>query len=498
MLKRIILQVGANPGSVLYTIGHTEPGAMGGKLSINWRTAWKARAIYWRTLKRVLTSRRHLNRFAALVDEAIATLSHPPVDESPAQMLAQLRQHERIYSALFNINLTVASGISTLMALASRLIAPLTPAPAPFLSALALQGVKTVDGELNQDLIKLAHRFRQDEPTVEYFKQAPPGFPNYQQDPALPAAFKAEFGQLLDKYGHRAVYEADVGWPRYAEDPAPLLNSIRQYIQIKPTTTPPDRAATRWADLPRQGLNRLLPWRIWLAAPLVGFLRRLLIRREKLNTIRARAMAACRRWDLALGQQWVGQGWLDRPEDIFWLTLDDVERPLMIEETAGVTLSSTVQARKDTYQTYQETKIPFRLHQSDIPSIQLGGGILPDTAEQVMMGLPISPGQARGTVLVLQSPDDFEQITADIILVMPSTDPAWLPLLNLATGLIVEMGGLLSHGSVIAREYGLPAVANIPYATTRLHTGDKVLVDGSTGIIQLLEAATDEQAHHAI
>jgi pyruvate,water dikinase len=77
----------------------------------------------------------------------------------------------------------------------------------------------------------------------------------------------------------------------------------------------------------------------------------------------------------------------------------------------------------------------------------------------------------------------------EVILVMPSTDPAWLALLHQAAGLIVETGGLLSHGSVIAREYGLPAIANIPDATRRFHTGDKVLLDGSTGIVQLLEVS---------
>ena len=86
---------------------------------------------------------------------------------------------------------------------------------------------------------------------------------------------------------------------------------------------------------------------------------------------------------------------------------------------------------------------------------------------------------------MLNKPDEFEKSVDDTILVMPSTDPAWLPLLRLASGLIVEMGGLLSHGSVIAREYGLPAVANIPDATKRFQTGDRVLVDGSTGVVQL-------------
>jgi pyruvate,water dikinase len=92
-------------------------------------------------------------------------------------------------------------------------------------------------------------------------------------------------------------------------------------------------------------------------------------------------------------------------------------------------------------------------------------------------------------VVVVRHPDEFEKLADDIILVMPSTDPAWLPLLHLARGLIVETGGLLSHGSVIAREYGLPAIANIPQATQRFRTGDRVLVDGSTGVVQLLESS---------
>jgi pyruvate,water dikinase len=77
------------------------------------------------------------------------------------------------------------------------------------------------------------------------------------------------------------------------------------------------------------------------------------------------------------------------------------------------------------------------------------------------------------------------------ILVTPSTDPAWFPLFYRARGLVVETGGLLSHGSIIAREFGVPAVANIADATHRFHDGDVVLLDGSTGLIQILDAAQD-------
>jgi phosphohistidine swiveling domain-containing protein len=119
--------------------------------------------------------------------------------------------------------------------------------------------------------------------------------------------------------------------------------------------------------------------------------------------------------------------------------------------------------------------------------LQLGIGLAAETEATVMMGLPISPGQVQGVVQVwTASTNSFKHIPPHTILVLPSTDPAFLPLLHLVDGLIVEKGGLLSHGSVIAREYGLPAVANIAGAVKRLRTGDRVLIDGSTGIVQIL------------
>jgi phosphoenolpyruvate synthase/pyruvate phosphate dikinase len=499
-LKRIIAQVGIAPGNLLFTIGHTEPGGAGGPLSIDWETAWQARRTYWLILKRMLSVSRFLKRYQALVDKTNTTLDETNLDAPSTTLLNQFRQHDRIYRQLFNTNLRLATAISATTAIGSSLIAPLTPSPATFISTLALMGVKTRDGELNQALLKLGRLARQDEQTLQYLANAPDDFNDYPDNPLISAEFKAGFDTLLATYGQRAIYEADMGWPRYQEDPAPLLRIIRQYAQSEhligndtPGPKPASgRSAVSWPQLTgqAQGLSRLLPWRRWLATPFIRLLRRLLAMREVLNSARAKAMGACRRWDLALGQKWVDQGWLARPDDIFWLTMEEVERTLLVGDDIGITLSSIVQARKETYQTYAETTMPYSLRESQIASIQPGVGLSPEPPADVMIGLPISPGQARGTVVVLNSPDGFEKSAAtDTILVMPSTDPAWLPLLRLGTGLIVEMGGLLSHGSVIAREYGLPAVANIPDATKRFQTGDSVLVDGSTGVVQLLEPA---------
>lgn len=488
LLKRVIAQVGINPGSMLHTIGHTEPGA-GGGLSLDWETAWRARRVYRRVFSSFRHSRHNLKRYQALAEEVRQLLAEPALDAPPPTLLAQFRQHERIYGELFETNLALESAISAVTALGSSLIAPLAQSPATVVSALALKTVRSGDRQLNQALQELAHMARQDSRARAYLAEMAVDGVNYQQ--ALAGTpFLAGFSSLLAEYGHRAIYETDTGWPRYDEDATPLLRIIQHYVQSEPG---PHQAKTgpTWAALtgPGRGIERALPWRRWLAAPFINTLSRLLAMRDQLHAARAVAMAACRRWDLALGQRWVERGWLEQPEDIFWLTMEEVERTLMVEGDTGLMLTSTVRARQETYRIWAETAMPFTLSESELSSIHVGLGPSPAPLSDVLVGLPISPGQARGTVLVLHSPDQFQKLADDIILVTPSTDPAWLPLLHLASGLIVEMGGLLSHGSVIAREYGLPAVANIPEATRRLRTGDSVLVDGSTGVVQMLEPA---------
>jgi phosphohistidine swiveling domain-containing protein len=92
----------------------------------------------------------------------------------------------------------------------------------------------------------------------------------------------------------------------------------------------------------------------------------------------------------------------------------------------------------------------------------------------------------EGKAVVLQSPHQVDSVTRGDILVTPTLDPSWIPLFTLASGLVVEMGGTLSHGSIIAREYGLPTVVNIPNITRILKTGDRILLDGSSGTLRRL------------
>ncbi|RME97292.1 MAG: hypothetical protein D6768_20020, partial [Chloroflexi bacterium] len=287
--------------------------------------------------------------------------------------------------------------------------------------------------------------------------------------------------------GNRATFDADPGWPRYRERPADLLQIVARFAQ-QPTSAARESSPPDLTRLGSAALNRLprLSWRRPALARAVAMLRQLLALRNQFDQIRAGGMAAVRQWALALGQEWVAAGWLQRPDDIFWLSVDDIERVLTVGDAVGLTLRADVQAKKDTYRDYQTLKVPYNVQSSQLGAVQLGREAAGFASAETWVGLPVSPGQVRGRVVVVQNPAEFTA-AADTILVLPSTGPDWLPLLHLAAGLIVETGGLLSHGSVIAREYGIPAVANVSQATRRFRTGDRVLVDGSTGVVQLLE-----------
>jgi pyruvate,water dikinase len=105
---------------------------------------------------------------------------------------------------------------------------------------------------------------------------------------------------------------------------------------------------------------------------------------------------------------------------------------------------------------------------------------------EVLVGRPVSPGLKQGPVKVVSTPRQFSKIQAGDILVTRSTDPGWTPIFGLLGGLIMESGGQLSHGAVVAREYGLPAVAGIAGATQLLHDGQVVLLDGLAGMVTML------------
>jgi rifampicin phosphotransferase len=109
----------------------------------------------------------------------------------------------------------------------------------------------------------------------------------------------------------------------------------------------------------------------------------------------------------------------------------------------------------------------------------------------LLRGFAVSPGQVSAPASVIRSPEDFSRMEPGTVLVCPTTTPAWTPLFSQARGLVTDVGGILAHGSIVAREYGIPAVLGTGIATTRIRSGQIIRVDGDAGTVTLVDE-TDE------
>jgi pyruvate,water dikinase len=181
---------------------------------------------------------------------------------------------------------------------------------------------------------------------------------------------------------------------------------------------------------------------------------------------------------LADGRALVAAGVLAQPEDITFLTLAE------LQEAPHPSWQTRVATRRALYaQEQRRRQIPRLLFSNGHAFYD---GVAPDSgADGTLPGSPVSPGVVEGVVRVIIDPTGVRLAPGEI-LVCPGTDPSWTPLFLAAGGLVMEVGGLMTHGSVVAREYGIPAVVGVHAATTRLQTGDRVRVDGGTGTVTIL------------
>jgi pyruvate,water dikinase len=128
-------------------------------------------------------------------------------------------------------------------------------------------------------------------------------------------------------------------------------------------------------------------------------------------------------------------------------------------------------------------EIPQVLFSDDLEAI---GRPVPLVGADTLQGVPLSAGIAEAPALVLCEPENAAVPAEPYILVCPSTDPAWVPLFVHARGLVMETGGVLSHGAIVAREFGLPAVAGLPEVIRRVQSGQRLRVDGGMGTVAVL------------
>jgi pyruvate,water dikinase len=176
-----------------------------------------------------------------------------------------------------------------------------------------------------------------------------------------------------------------------------------------------------------------------------------------------------------VGAELASAGRIAKADDLWFLTLPDMRRALGGDDLRGVVVARRAEYARE----LRRRHIP-RLLLSDGTDVE--AAYAPPVAEGALRGSPASPGVARGVARVIRSPAGA-RLEPGEVLVASSTDPGWTPLFLTAGALVMEMGGMMSHGAVVAREYGIPAVVGVPDATERIKTGERVVVDGSAGTV---------------
>jgi pyruvate,water dikinase len=339
--------------------------------------------------------------------------------------------------------------------------------------------------EMDLALWELARRVQADPGVARYIRETPPEQQGQDyRTGKLPALLQQQLSEFLSVYGHRGVAEIDIGLPRWSEDPTHILGVLANYLQLQDPDMAPDvqfRRAAQEAEAMVTDLTRRARHKNILRGLLVSFFlkrARALVGMRELPKFCIVLLLACAREQLwSIGEKLAQAGRLETAEDIFFITLSETQAAL-----TGTDLHSVVRERRTAYE--QELK---RRH---IPRVLLSDGTEPGTqthtiaSADALTGAPASPGVVTGLARVILDPTGAHLEPGEI-LVAPSTDPGWTPLFLTAGGLVMEMGGSISHGAVVAREYGIPAVVGVLGATERIHTGQRITVDGSNGIISL-------------
>jgi pyruvate,water dikinase len=357
-------------------------------------------------------------------------------------------------------------------------------------SALPELGASTgvsLSTRLVEELVALAVLFKGWAGAQAFLAAAPPDVDGWTA--GIPPRIWFVTRSWLRSYGHRGPFETDVSWPRYRDDLRLLARALEPLVRSPETRV--DTAQRRherfrasesaWSAIraavgpgKRARLRRMLR----------GLARKVDLREE----LRSEIMidnAEVRDLLLELGRRLVAAGRLDRSDEVFHLELAELTRAVA---DGAYDLRAAVRRELARRAAWRRVDVPNRFASEevdDLPTRALAAG----DVSGPLRGTAVSPGAAEAPVAVLRSPDEGDRMPTGAVLVAPATDPGWTPLFARAAAVVVEIGGLFSHAATVAREYGLPAVANVEGATDLLHDGDVVRVDGSRGVVEVISRA---------
>ncbi|MGV1089248.1 MAG: PEP/pyruvate-binding domain-containing protein, partial [Mycobacterium sp.] len=319
---------------------------------------------------------------------------------------------------------------------------------------------------------RIAHQIAAHPDGGTFFTDADPDAAlDWIRSPAAGAA-GAEFERYLRDHGHRAIKELELRQPEWRADPRPVIRSLqvslRQRGPVRVRPTPPSGTA---------GTGRAV-------ALLARMARQAVRSREETKSGLVAVTTRFKEAYRALAALLVAEGLLPDVDAVFFLTHDELGR-LATDGEPG--LVPVALARREAFAQQETYEFPD-VFQGEPERLDLDLEAATGESVGVVRGAPVSRGRVTGVARVVRNLDEAAALQRGEILIAPITDVGWTPYFSLIAGLVTDVGSAVSHGAVVAREYGLPAVVNTRNATRVFATGDRVVLDGESGVVRLAEA----------
>jgi len=299
-------------------------------------------------------------------------------------------------------------------------------------------------------------------------------------------AWLSSLEAFLDRFGHRGPMEFDLAASRWVEDPTMIIELVRSSLHSPASETVADRMA-RLSRRRQELIASAVAVSSWWRRPLMRWLAQLVEAymplREAPKHYGLHVFQRMRQAALELGRRLAASGVLSSADDVFLLEWPELAGHL----GGGLEGLPTINEGRRLMERFRRERPPEILRSDHVPvEVSAAGSV---DGDSTLRGTAVSAGRATGPARVLTSPDPRRVRKGDV-LVMEFADPGWTPLFPRAAAVVMEVGGLMCHAAVVAREMGVPAVFGVEGATSALHDDDRVIVDGTEGTVTLEEPAS--------
>ena len=294
----------------------------------------------------------------------------------------------------------------------------------------------------------------------------------------------SKVNKYLSRYGYMSDQEFELSYPRWEEDPSSFLKILYNLIINcrRAEAAPPKENGIEEKKSSEYQVDQNVSKFLEVPARTVKYLNK---NRENLKQTFIKIHYLLKKHYLQLGSLLSSENFLNEPKDILFLTLEEIKQ-LMVS-TMHITSQEAkymVKIRKGVYADCLKMEHPMRLIEVDGRVKNQVSGKIGDS--DLINGIPCSSGYKIGVARVLKKFAEGNKLQKNEILVTHSANPGWVPLYLLASGIVTEIGGALSHSAIIAREYGIPMVASVSNACKNIKTGDHISIDGTHGIVKKL------------